>query len=527
MKIKTLITSLAVLLGLVGIPTLTLAQTDVKQARQSHKTHHQKPLHASVVTHPTALMSSSGNLTSSPNSTPVAAGIAPVEQGHTQMDRLIQSYLQSLPMDWDNPGTSFVSIGPYINIPIKFSGGQLIINDPRINTDVALLKLRKAALEGMRAKGIHTGEDTHHSHLILSGFLEGEMQYIKHGQQGGNSGSGNNGSSSDINLSTAELDAFILSPSPWVSGFFSLSYNNGIDPNENNSRVLNSTVFLNNAFIMLGDFTQSPVYATLGQYYVPFGTYSSVMASSPLTKTLGRTKARALLAGYRGQRESDFYTAIYAFKGDSHASATSRINNGGINLGYHFDIPHPNFNGDVGMGYLANIADSVGMQNTGGQPQFNGFAGRVPFGNEKLVHRIPALDFRALLTLGENINLIGEYVGVTTSFNPNDLSFNGHGARPWATNGEASYTFQFFDKPSSIGIGFSQAREALAIGLPERRMSAVFNTSIWHNTVQNLEFRHDINYASSTTATGSNVSPPVQGLGTYDNVITFQFDLYF
>src|SRR5579872_5371431 len=43
-------------------------------------------------------------------------------RGNSNMDLLIQSYLQSLPLDWDNPGLSFVSIGPYINVPIQFNG---------------------------------------------------------------------------------------------------------------------------------------------------------------------------------------------------------------------------------------------------------------------------------------------------------------------------------------------------------------------------------------------------------------------
>lgn len=550
MKKNTLITSLCVL-GLVTFPAFATTSTsndqtkidkissetqalqkelaelrhEVAVLKQQKKNSGQHPRAQVKALHPTTGQPTPN--TGTPNATPIVPENAPMPRGRSQMDRLLQSYLQNLPLDWDNPGQSFVSIGPYINTTILFSGGQLIVNDPKINTDVALLKLRKAAYEGMAAKGIHTGEDTHRSHLILSGILEGEGQYIQYGQQDGNLGAGNNGSSSNIDLATAELDAFLLSPSPWVSGFFSFSYDNGTEPTETNSRVLNSRVFLNNAFIMIGDFTKSPFYGTLGQYYVPFGTYSSVMVTSPLTKALGRTKARAILAGYQAQTQNAFYTSVYAFKGDSHASATSRINNGGINVGYRFDIPCPDFNGDIGAGYIGNIADSAGMQNTDNQPMFNGFAGPVPFGNEKIVHRVPAIDVRGIVTIGENINLIAEYVGVTTSFNPNDLSFNAHGAKPWAMNAEASYTFEVFTKPSSIGIGYSQAKQALAIGLPEKRASAVFNTSIWHNTVQSLEFRHDINYSASTVATGSGVVPLTQGLGTYDNVITLQFDLFF
>jgi hypothetical protein len=456
--------------------------------------------------------------------------VAPIPQGEirgTDMDRLIQAYMANLPVDWDNPGQSFVSIGPYVNVPIQFSGNNLIINDPKINTDVALLKLRKAAHQGMINKGVHTEEDTHHSHLLLSGNLAGQAQYVQYGQQGGNGSAGNNGSSTNVDLANAELDFFLLSPSPWVSGFMSLTYDTTRNQNDTNSRVLNSRIFLNNAFIILGDFIHSPVYATLGQMFVPFGTYSSVFITSPLTKRFARTKARAILFGYQQQTENAFYTSVYAFKGDSHASATSRINNGGINLGYRFDISRPDISGEIGGGWLANIADAIGMQYTGNQPQFNGFGGPVPYGNEKLVHRVPALNIRGRLSLSDKIDFIGEYIGVTTSFNPNDMTFRARGASPWGFNSEVAYTFRIFDKPTSMGVGYSQAKEALALGLPERRYGAVLNTSIWHNTIQSIEVRHDINYASSKMATGSNVVPLVPGLGTADNVITAEFDVYF
>lgn len=444
----------------------------------------------------------------------------------TDMDLLIQTYMTNLPLDWDNPGQSFVTIGPYVNVPIQFTGNNLIINDPKINTDVALLKLRKAAHQGLISRGIHTEDETHHSHLLLSGNLEGQAQYIQYGQQGGNGSASNNGSSTNVDLSGAELDAFLMTPSRWVSGFFSFSYDSSRNQTISNSRVLNSRVYLNNAFIILGDFDCSPVYATIGQMFVPFGTYSSVMASSPLTKPLARTKARALLLGYQEQTSNALYASAYMFKGDSHASATSRINNGGVNLGYRFLLT-PNISGDIGAGYLASITDSLGMQYTGNQPSFNGFGGPTPYGYEKIVHRVPALDIRGRLAIAKDYDFIAEYVGVTTPFNPNDMTFNNVGATPWGLNTEAAYTFTAFDKPTSIGIGYSQAREALALGLAERRASAVINTSLWRNTIQSLEFRHDINYSQSSTATGSNVLPPYNGLGTSDNVITLNFDVFF
>lgn len=304
-----------------------------------------------------------------------------------------------------------------------------------------------------------------------------------------------------------------------------ITYDNTKDPVKTNDRSLNSRLFLNNAFILLGDFSYSPFYGTLGQMFVPFGTYSSTMISSPLTKSLMRTKARAVLAGYQQQAANAFYTAVYVFKGDSHGSAGSRINNGGVNVGYRFDLATPDVAGDFGAGLIGNMADSVGMQYTNNRPQFNGFGGPSPYGNEKIVHRVPALNVRGKFSLGDHLDVITEYVGATTSFNPNDLSFNVNGAKPWGMNAEAAYSFSCFEKPSAVGVGFSQIKEALALGLPERRFGLVFNTSLWRNTLQAIEFRHDINYASSNTSSGSGVA--YVGTGTVDNIVTAEFEVYF
>jgi hypothetical protein len=167
------------------------------------------------------------------------------------------------------------------------------------------------------------------------------------------------------------------------------------------------------------------------------------------------------------------------------------------------------------------------MQVTGNRPVFDGFGGPGRFGNEQLVHRVPAVNLHTLINLGSSINLLGEYVGAINAFNTNDLMMNSHGAKPQALTLEAAYTFPFLDKAGTLALGYGRTRDALAIGLPLTRYSVVFNTSIWQDTLQSLEFRHDINYAASNTATGSNVMPLITGPGKPDNTVTAQFDMYF
>jgi hypothetical protein len=440
-----------------------------------------------------------------------------------------------LPIDLDVPGQSFVSSGPYLGIPLEYSGSNLIINSPSINEDVTLLKMRQNIDQRLDALGMHRAENK--SHLLLSGFVEGQGAYID---------KGSSGSSTNLDLSAANLDAYILGPSSWTSGLMEFAYDNSSGASEGslytNARAQNSRVFINKAFIIIGDFSKSPFYGTLGQMYVPFGVYSTTMVSSPLTKLLARTQARALNIGYQQQSSNALYGAIYMFKGDSHGSSTDRVNNAGLNIGYRLHTGP--FSESFGAGVIANIADSQVMQNTGNQTSdtiqsanlFGGFGATgmctgvsgaaVPCGNEKIVHRVPAYNLNAKFSFGHSIDVLAEYITSSTNFNPNDLAMYTRGARPQALHTEAIYSFESFARPTSIGAAYDLTKDALPLGLPAKRYSLALNTSIWRNTLESLEVRHDIAYSGGVTSSGSNAVGP-QGTGRSDNVVTAQIDLYF
>lgn len=424
-----------------------------------------------------------------------------------------------LPFDPDLPGKAFVSTGPYVGVPYQYAGGDLVINSPSVNTDVQLLQIRKSIIRHLRKMNEEFVKENTHSHLLLSGLVEGLASYYA---------PGGSPSTSDIDLGSVGLDAFFIGPSDWTLGYFELNYDdinpaNSIFTTTNQYTVANSRVFINRAFITIGNYDKSPVYGSIGQFYVPFGVYSSVMVSSPFTKSLTRTKARSILLGFQQQdRDVALYGSAYVFRGDSHADSVSKIDNGGLNVGVKFDKAafSPNiFNGRIGAGIIANIADSLGMQ------LLNGFA--LNSTNEQIVHRVPGYNVNALLSVSDKVDLIAEYVTASTSFNPNDMTYNSHGAKPWATDFEIAYTFEAFSRPTSIGANYTTSTEALALGLPLKRFGLVLNTSIWRQTLQSLELRHDREYAASATASGANSTASTPETGKGDNAVTAQFDYYF
>lgn len=443
----------------------------------------------------------------------------------SELFKLIKEQKDLLPFDLDVPGQAFVSTGPYVGVPLQFSGSNLLINSPSVNTDAQLLGIRKKITEQLRAMGGEIVEEPYHSHLLLSGVVEVQGLYNHFGrprhefQQERRRSDG-----SDIDLTNVSLDAFFLGPSNCLLGFIEFMYDgsepaNSIFTSPHHYRVSNSRVLINKAFITIGDFSKSPWYGTFGQSYVPYGRYSSVMVSDTLTKLLGRTKARYVELGYMQQEKNAFYGALYIFRGDSHTGHNKVINNGGFNVGFKYSFCDDFFNGDFGGGMIRNIADSGGLQ------LGNGVGFSI---DEHLKRRVAGINARGIFSFGTHVDIITEWITAASGFARQDMSYNRRSAQPWALDAEISYSFKMMDgKPTSIALGYARSHQALALGLPKERFSIVGNTSLFRNTLQSLEVRDDREYGRNNKATGAARSHVSRETGKHDMALTAQFDYYF
>lgn len=411
-----------------------------------------------------------------------------------------------------------VVTSPYLGIRSAFDASDLVSNFPNVNLPFRLLQQRQK-IENVFKENHQPYPDN--PFVDLSGTVQPIMFFNKPYQ-----GSWQNG----IDLPTASLDA-MGNINRWVMSFIRFSFDNNppgnFTPPIIGPVIANSRVFLDQGFVSIGNLNCSPIYFTMGQIFVPFGKYSSNMISSTLPQLLGRTKARAVTLGlYKEWKNSSLNLQGFVFRGDARLTHTSsKMNQGGANIDYALNFSK--WNTLVGASYIANIADSLNMQQNGAAIGFAGFAGPFPtIESEVLAHRVPGVDVHGSLGIGK-FGFLAEYVTATTDFAFDDLTFNGHGARPSAASFEAVYNFNICNMPASIAAGYQQTRQALAVLLPRERYLGAFNISIWKDTIESIEVRHDVNYDSDDFATGRGVAVDTTGLGNSSNAITLQIAVYF
>lgn len=407
-------------------------------------------------------------------------------------------------------GTPVVT-SPYTGDRPAFDGSDYIVNISSINRDLRLMEQRRRFYQAYQDIGYPAPKIPI---IALSGKAEPVAVF---------SNPYNGHSSNDLSLGSSEIDV-AAALNHYVEAFFSIAYDDS-PPDNGGPRVSNSSFDLNLGFVNIGDPDVTPIYFTAGQLYAPFGKYSSSMVSSPLALTLARTKTRPFILGYKSQGASGLYAAGYGFMSDT---ASNDSNIGGVNLGYTFS--KPSLSGDIGAGFIGTIADSGGMQATGSAPYttFGGF-GSITNGSEA-IGRVPALDIHGNISFAR-YSLTAEWVSTTRAFTMQDLSFNAQGARPQAGQLEAGVTFIAWDKPASLAASYQWTKEALALNLPEQRMSAVFNISIWKDTVESLEYHHDRDYAAGTFANGANAPGQLNantlGTGKSADTVVAQIGVYF
>ena len=421
-----------------------------------------------------------------------------------------------------------VTASPILGLKSAFDALDLLQQYPSMNEDLTLLRHRELLQYELNKMGDSLND---RAIIVLSGGLEGQLI------QSGSFVPG--GDNSDVNLATSEFD---INPmiSDWANGFIALSYDDSSPAT--GSRVTNSRIYLSRGFITIGNLLASPIYATIGQMYLPFGKYSTMMLTTPLTKSIGRIEARSALLGFY---DNGIYAEVYGFQGSKTSGTNHLFRQGGVNLGYMDDLDPVTYN--VGAGVVSNIADSQGMDTNGLRPQllaagsgalipsqFAGFA--VTPGATNLVHSVPALDGHADFTVGPLTFLI-EYITGLSKFARDDLRYFNAGAKMKALHVEAEFAFNVLNRVVTLTLAYGQTWQLLAANLPKNSYTVVLSSSIWKDTVLGIEYRHDVNYRVQRAGTvggtpgtlndGAVFPVPSANVGGSRNMVTVQLGAYF
>ncbi|MBP5857930.1 LbtU family siderophore porin [Marivibrio halodurans] len=248
----------------------------------------------------------------------------------------------------------------------------------------------------------------------------------------------------------------------------------------------NETIELDEAFAIVGNTEEFPVFLQAGKWALPFGGFDTAMSSDPLTQDLGETKEAAVLVGaeYQG-----FHLAGFGYNGDTQKAGRSNyVDQFGLAAGYAGETGDVTYS--AGVGYINNIADSDGLTDGLG-----GVAGTLD-------HYVAGFEGHGEIGF-RGFAVRGGYLTTLDSFEAGELAFNTQGARPAAWNAEAAYTVPILTKEATFAATVQGTREALALGLPELRMGGAVTVGLFEHLSVTGEYLHNEDYKPSDGGTGS------------------------
>lgn len=305
----------------------------------------------------------------------------------------------------------------------------------------------------------------------------------------------NGGNTNAIELANANLfvDAQI---NDWVKAHVGLHFDSNVERDglENVQEAVYGNLnasWLDEAYVTIANFAQSPAYLRAGREYVPFGSYDAHALTPSLTQMLTQTHATALQAGV--VMANGFNASAYTFNGtdlDKNQAKNRRINNFGLNVGYANSYNDVSYK--ASLGYIYNMADvsyiAAGRQYNSvdhivGGISVDGSVKSGPF--DANVHYVTALKSFALTDV-------------------NYLTNDGiAGAKPSAWGVDAGYSFAVAGHDSRLGLGYQRSSQTnnlgpesgevtfLNYGMPKQRYVAQYDINVWKNTDLGLQVYHD------------------------------------
>ncbi|WP_159084534.1 LbtU family siderophore porin [Dongshaea marina] len=249
------------------------------------------------------------------------------------------------------------------------------------------------------------------------------------------------------------------------------------------------------------DFTDHRTNIILGKRWLPFGDYSSELYLSSLPKKLGHTDQTGLSMRFN---QGGWSQEIYSFRQDT------RYINAGSPLGYGANLEFKNSQIRTGIGYINALNEASLMQ-------YN--LGTSGFYHHPISSDVPAMAAYANFKLGQYY-LNSSAVSAIESFDSQDLSFNGRGAKPGALSIEGGYHFSLFGNHAALIARSEMTQQMLSLRVPKDIYTLGLNYQLNHRVLLQLAVSRSYLYGVGDTASQPAISRSIMGTGGYaDNAL--------
>ncbi|PCJ47760.1 MAG: hypothetical protein COA99_00370 [Moraxellaceae bacterium] len=350
------------------------------------------------------------------------------------------------------------SIFKIMALPTAIAASSLLISNVAFadtNTDIEALKARIDKLSEMQTERTTPA-------IAVSGVVEVEVGYAT---------DYNDDKTSDIVAATVAL-AFEANIAEGVHVQVGLLHEEDVTPLE-----------VDEAHI---SFEKDLLSVNAGVFYIPFGSFASNLVSDPLTLDLAETRESTVEVGVS---MGPISTSVYVFNGDVDDNGGAQDKTEMFGLSFTFARESGALAYEFGADYINNFADVGGLEGT------------VVLSDDY----VAGISVDAAVSFGD-INVFVEYTTAQEEFETADLAFEGEGAKPAAFNIEAGYLLSLGKCETQFAIAYQGTKEALALGLPEKRIAIAASTLIADNTSLSLEYARNTDYDETEGGTGDDAT---------------------
>lgn len=345
--------------------------------------------------------------------------------------------------------------------------------------------------------------------------------------KGGNLGQGYNGENNErLSLNDAYINTY-GNVNDWVHAFLALDYNNASgstlsaatsNNNVGNANNLGSangvrgtrlnghysnaysnpnTLRIEQGFITFGNFDQNPVFVRVGKGFKDYGQYNIHPITRSLAQSLTEINATSADLGFITQ--NGISGSIYAMDNPVKKS-TDAHSKYMMGLALAWDQISDQLGWEIGGGYISSLTAVNDVGNIVG----NGINGTTTAG---YVGNVGAVELHGHLNSGP-YGIAAVYTTALQHFNtanvPSKLVAAATGAKPWAADVQASFSYNAWSKDQTLYVGYQASRDTMALLLPSSRWIAGVGVNMWRNTNIGVEFAHDIAYNATDGGTGEN-----------------------